>query len=424
MKVYKFGGASVQSGDGIKNLAKIVAGESGNLVLVISAMGKTTNALEQVVNTYLNLQTTQALDLLNQSKEYHLNIINNLFEESDCNGIKAELNQHYNNIAGFIKQNRRFEYDYCYDQIVSLGEMVSTRIVSFYLNYIGIFNTWLDTRLLLKTDSTFREANIRFDESGVKLRETLDFSITPIFLTQGFIGGNSSGETTTLGREGSDYTAAVIASLIDAESVTIWKDVPGILNADPRIFDGTKLLPAVSYKEAVELSYYGAQIIHPKTIKPLQNKNIPLYVKSFIDLETDGTVIEGNRVIEKEMPVYIFKKKQVLISISSKDFSFALEETLVNVFNMLLKRRIKVNLIQSSAVSISVCVDDTRNVQPAIEEFMNDYNIRYNKDLRLLTIRNYTDDMISKCTRNKRVYLVQKTRRTVRILMADKQIND
>lgn len=422
MKIYKFGGASVQSADAVKNLAKIVAKEKGKLVIVISAMGKTTNALEQVLQAYFSLQNVEAQALLNQSKQYHIDIIINLFDKDDSIGIISEIEDLYTSVTDFMKNNRRFEYDYCYDQIVSLGELVSTRIVSIYLNHIGIFNTWLDVRRFLLTDSTFREGNIRFDESGVKLRESLDFSVTPIFLTQGFIAANTSGETTTLGREGSDYTAAVIASLIDAQSVTIWKDVPGVLNADPREFDNTQLLPAVSYKEAVELSYYGAQIIHPKTIKPLHNKNIPLYVKSFINPDAEGTVIEGNKVIERETPVYILKKNQVLITISPKDFSFALEETLVDVFNMLLKHRLKINMIQSSAVSISVCVDSSNKVQPAIEELMTLYNVKYNEALKLLTIRNYTDEIIGERVQGKQVYVIQKTRRTVRMVMSDDAI--
>lgn len=421
MKVFKFGGASVQSADGVKNLAQIVASEPNSLIIVVSAMGKTTNALEEVLNVYLDLHPYEARDLLNQSLQYHNVIINNLIEkESDRNDIKKVINEHYDKVAEFIIHNRRFDYDFCYDQIVPLGEMVSTTIVSAYLNHIGQVNMWLDATNVLKTDSTFREANINFNESQAKLNEAINGSGISKFVIQGFIGGNTAGEATTLGREGSDYTAAVVASLVNAESVTIWKDVPGVLNADPRIFSNTMLLPAVSYKEAAELSYYGAQIIHPKTIKPLHNNNIPLYVKSFVEPGTKGTVIEGNSVIEREIPVYILKKNQVLISILSKDFSFALEETLVEVFNMLLKHRLKINLIQSSAVSISVCVDGSRNVSPAIEELMTNYDIRYNENLELLTIRNFSAETINKCTQGKQVYLTQKTRRTVRILMESK----
>ena len=420
MRVYKFGGASVKSAEGVKNLTRILKNQSDDLVIVISAMGKTTNALEKVVNAYLDLQNDEAISLLIESKTYHTEIIRSLFDNSNKETILTRLDEIYNITIEFINNNRRLEYDFCYDQIVSAGEIASTSIVSNYLNSIGIPNTWTDAREVIRTDSTFREANIRFYESGVRLNDALDFSKNKIYITQGFIGGNAAGETTTLGREGSDYSAAIIAALSNAESVTIWKDVPGVLNADPRIFNDTKLLSAVSYKEAAELSFYGAQIIHPKTIKPLHNKNIPLYVKSFVEPQSQGTVIEGNSVLEKQMPVFILKKNQVLISILPKDFSFALEETLGVVFNMLLKHRIKVNLIQSSAVSISVCVDDTRYVQPTIEEFMNDYDVRYNKELELLTIRNYTTDTIDKYTEGKQVYLSQKTRRTIRLLKESK----
>ena len=417
MKVYKFGGASVQSADGVKNLAKIINNEPGCLVLIISAMGKTTNALEKVINTYINLNITEATEFLNESKNYHFEIINQLFDEEKSNLLKFEIDELCDGVSVFMSTNRCFEYDYCYDQIVSLGELLSTHIVSNYLNHVGISNIWLDARQLLRSDNTFREANIHFDRSEANLNKAIDFSHSSVFLTQGFIAGNKAGNTTTLGREGSDYSAAVIGSLINAESVTIWKDVPGVLNADPRIFENTKLLSAISYKEAAELSYYGAQIIHPKTIKPLQNKNISLYVKSFIDIGSKGTIIGGNKVIELEIPVYIIKNNQVLISILSKDFSFALEETLTEVFNVLLRHRLKVNLIQSSAVSISVCVDNTRYVMPAIEEFLNDYDVRYNENLQLLTIRNYTDEMIAEYSKGKQVFIEQKSRRTVRILM-------
>lgn len=414
MKVYKFGGASIKSPEGIRNVKSIIELCNEPLVIVVSALGKTTNAFEILLNMYFENDLNIESQLLKIEHD-HVAIANELMEEDRASMFLTPI---FDEIRQLISGKLKGSYDFCYDQLVSYGEMLSTKILHEFLSSNGVNICLLDARSLISTDSNFREAGVNFDETEQRFSQAVTGK-SGHFLIQGFLGGNIEGFATTLGREGSDYTAAVIANVIDAESVTIWKDVSGVLNADPKLFKNAVHLPGVSYQEAVELSFFGAQIIHPKTIKPLQNKGIPLFVKSFQNPLATGTIINATAT-SGVVPVYVIKKDQVLISIRPKDFSFALEETLSEVFPILAKNRVKINLIQSSAISISICVDSVkRYIQPALEELKSKFNILYNENLELFTIRNYHTGEPEKVTRDKKVYMLQKTRRTLRILVKD-----
>ncbi len=415
MKVYKFGGASVKSADGIRNIVKIVSAVEGHLFVVVSAMGKTTNALEEVLEHFMKADKAMSLAKLEEVEVYHSDIIRELFSLPE-NGIQA-INPFFNAMKAYISKEAGDDYDRCYDHLVSYGEVISTTIVSAFLLDSGVDNCWLDMRQLLMTDSNFREANIRMDESALRMKVAAEFKDHRIYVGQGFIGSNTKGDPTTLGREGSDYTAAVVGNLLDAESVTIWKDVPGILNADPRIFENTVLIPELTYYDAVELAYSGAQIIHPKTIKPLENKHIPLFVRPFSAPTEAGSVIKS--IVDKpiDVPVLILRKNLVLVTVRPRDFSFVLEESLSKAFVVFHKHRLKISLIQSSAVSISVCVDNTRYLNAAIDELGNDFKVNYNESLELLTIRGTNDAIINETTSGRSIMLSQRTRRIARFLM-------
>ncbi|MDR2144957.1 MAG: aspartate kinase [Tannerella sp.] len=418
MIVYKFGGASVRSAEGIKNIASIVSGVKEPLFIVVSAMGKTTNAMEAVLENFMKADKKAAVDKLNEVENYHLDICRELFDtEEEASKMSDPL---FYELEQLILNGIGDDYDSWYDRIVSYGEIISTSIVSAYLNKKGIANKWLDMRKLLITDSNFREANVNMNESQKKLKAAVNFSESNIYIGQGFIGANMKGSPTTLGREGSDYTAAVVGNLLNADSVSIWKDVPGILNADPRLFPDTVLIPELTYKDAVELAYSGAQIIHPKTIKPLENKNIPLYVRPFSTPVETGSVIKSSTASPIHVPVLILRTNQILISLLPLDFSFVLEESLLKVFAVMNKHRLKISAIQSSAVSISVCVDNTRYLWTAMDELSNDFKVKYNDNLELLTIRGKTDDVIEKYTKGRKILLSQSTRRIARFLMSVK----
>lgn len=405
----------MKDANGVKNVCNIIGSTDGNLVVVVSAMGKTTNALERVLNAYLDNNSDLLKQELDELKEYHASIIRNAFERPEQPLFEMEAT--IEGLTYFLAVNNKRDYDFCYDQIVSVGELISTKIVANYLQSQNIDAEWIDVRTILRTDSTYRDANVDFDKSAELFQNTVDFNNNRIYLTQGFIGANYKGYSTTLGREGSDYTAAIIANLLDAESVTIWKDVPGVLNADPRIFNDTVHLPSVSYKQAIELAFFGAQIIHPKTIKPLQNKSIPLYVKSFVDPSAAGTEVAAYISKIDAVPVYILKKHQVLISVEPKDYSFALEDAWIKVFTILQKHRLKANMVQNSAISISFSVDGNNHYfDEAIEELMSSFKVRYNENLNLLTIQNYNDYILESYTADVEVLLMQKSRRTARIL--------
>lgn len=417
MKVYKFGGASVKSADGIRNIVRIVSGVEGNLFIVVSAMGKTTNAMEIVLDNFMKADRSASLEKLAEVEAYHAEIIAELFTEPAKGN--AAVKPLFDELKGFITNGVGDDYDRWYDRLVSYGEVISTKIVSEFLAESGVDNAWLDMRGLLVTDSNFREANVRMDESQVRLKAAADYSKNRIYIGQGFIGANIKGDPTTLGREGSDYTAAVVGNLLAAESVSIWKDVPGILNADPRIFENTVHIPELTYLDAVELAYSGAQIIHPKTIKPLENKNIPLFVRPFGNPTGEGSVIKAKTQKPIDVPVLILRKNQVLVTVRPRDFSFVLEESLSKAFAVMNKHRLKVSLIQSSAISISVCVDNTRYLTGALDELSNEFKVNYNENLELLTIRGINKEIIAQTTSGRDILLSQKTRRTARFLMKE-----
>jgi len=417
MQVYKFGGASVRSAEGIRNIFRIVSGVSDNLFIVISAMGKTTNAMEIVLDYFMKADHKASLTKLAEVEHYHYEIIEELFAQPETG--KAALEPFFTELKTIITNGVGDDYDRWYDRLVSYGEIFSTKIISAYLTESGIENAWLDMRGLLVTDSNFREANVRMDESQIRLQKAVNFSKNRIYIGQGFIGANIKGHSTTLGREGSDYSAAVAGNLLNAESVTIWKDVPGILNADPRLFENTVHIPELTYLDAVELAYSGAQIIHPKTIKPLENKNIPLYVRPFGSPTEAGSVIKGTVDKPIDVPVLIVRKNQVLITVRPRDFSFVLEESLSKAFAVMNKHRLKVAMIQSSAISISVCVDNTRYLAGALDELGNDFKVTYNEGLELLTIRGITDEIVQKTTNGRTILLTQRTRRSGRYLMKE-----
>jgi aspartate kinase len=382
MKVFKFGGASVVDAQGVRNVANIIKQNSQeSICIVVSAMGKTTNALEEIFKAYF-YKTGEAPNLLETLKQKHHALVRELFP-NERNQVEDELEDIFAELYWAIEETQIKSYDYEYDQIVSQGEFISTRIVAAFLNASQIETHWLDARDLIRTDNTYREGHVDWVFTQKSIDDLILKKLTPqtpqFFLTQGFIGGTSENYTTTLGREGSDYTAAILAYCLNAKDVTIWKDVPGVLNADPRDFPQAQLLSALSYYDAIELAYYGATVIHPKTIKPLQNKNIPLFVKSFVNPDAPGTCIKEDE-LRQEIPTYIFKKQQILISVSPRDFSFILEENLRDLFELFSQNRAHVNLMQNSALSFSVCVtiDQTRLLS-LIQELDKKYKVKYNE---------------------------------------------
>lgn len=406
MKVYKFGGASVRNAEGIRNLAHIVSLATGDLMVVVSAMGKTTNALERVLHAQLAGDEATAATEWAQLIDYHRTVLSDL-------GLSPEVLP----FTALPPLADASNYDLSYDQLVSLGELLSTAIVNAYLQTQGIDSQRLDMTYLLRTDRVFRDAGVDMEASAQAIRRAVAASGCRVLIAQGFIGGTADGLRTTLGREGSDYTAALLGNFLDAESVTIWKDVPGILNADPRLVPDTVLIPALSYNDAVELSYSGAQIIHPKTIRPLENKRIPLYVKPFGDPTAAGSVISADVDKPIDVPVYIWRQNQILITMRAKDFSFVLEESLSHIFDIIHRHRLRVSLIQSSAVTISVCVDASRYVEDALRQLSERYRVTYNDGLALLTIRGTTPEIIARETQHKTILLSQTTRRTARFVM-------
>ncbi len=411
MKVFKFGGASVKDAAGVRNVERIVRLEGANdLMVVVSAMGKTTNALERVVDYLAAGQEDKALTQWVDIIDFHVAIMKELGLQP---GVDIRL-------QGEIPYDPSLPYDENYDQVVSLGEIMSTQIVAVYLLKQGLSVEWWNMPKLLRTDNTWREAVIDETTSRSVIRAGWDRPNRPgIVVTQGFIGGTEDGKRTTLGREGSDYSAAVLGNYLDAESVTIWKDVPGILNADPRIEPNTVLISSLRYMDAVELANSGAQVMHPKSIRPLENKHIPLYVKPFGDPQASGSVISDDGVGPVGIPVYIWRKNQILITMRAKDFSFALEESLSEIFDIIHQHRLKVSLIQSSAVTISVCVDNTRFVQGAIEALQKGFNVSYNDHLSLLTIRGTTPEVLEQAKAGRTIMLSQTTRRTARLVVKE-----
>lgn len=416
MKVFKFGGASVKDAESVKNIAKIIGMFSDeSLMIVVSAMGKTTNAMEKIVDAHWN-NDSNFESLVEERRAFHIEIIKNL--AFNYNEIENEVNQIFDKLIALKTIKHSDNYSFEYDQIVSNGEVVSTKIIAAYLNDNSVKCNWLDARQIIRTDHSYQEGRIDWNKTEELVNESVKNSQHSIMITQGFIGHTSEGFTTTLGREGSDFTAGILAYTTNAESVTIWKDVPGMLNADPKWFENTVKLDQISFREAIELAYYGASVIHPKTIKPLQNKNIPLFVKSFISPNDNGTVIQASTEKDGNIPSFIFKMNQMLISFSPKDFSFIMEDSLGRLFNYFADKGIKINLMQNSALNFSICVDSEKiNINKTIVDLSSEFDIKYNDQLELVTIRHYNDKTIERITDNKFIYLEQKSRQTARIVM-------
>ena len=419
IKVFKFGGASVKDAEAVRNLAAILKRyKHQKLVVVVSAMGKTTNALEKVATDYY-YQNDSLSESISLVKDYHNEIIEALFgtEDRATHSVAEAL---FSKLEFELKQPISGDFDFVYDQIVSFGELLSTTIIHQYLSRNSFSSKWHDVRELIETNSIYREAKVNWKTTAILIKQAADdcFLDHEIFITQGFIAANPEGKTTTLGREGSDFTGAIFSNILEAENLTIWKDVPGLLNADPKYFNDTIKIDHISYGETVELAYYGATIIHPKTIKPLQNKGIPLYVKSFINPSLKGSCIHTDKSSDHLIPSYIFKRNQVLISISPRDYSFMEEENLALIFGTLARHRLKVNMMQNSAISFSVCVDNRNHrVDKFIEEIRNDYKVRYNRSLELLTIRHYNQDIIERIVGKRSILLEQRSRSTVQMVL-------
>ncbi|WP_340201602.1 aspartate kinase [Ascidiimonas sp. W6] len=422
MNIFKFGGASVKDADGVKNLVKVLETVGyENTLLVVSAMGKSTNALEIVVKNYFeNDKLLQ--NSLQEVKQYHLDIMLELFDAASnraekhpvfwkVEGLFAELNS-------FLSLNKSPNYSFVYDQVVSFGELLSTTIISQYLMEAGIKNTWLDVRNFIKTDANYRDGNVNWEETQININDGVNKSLLNI--TQGFIGSDGNNFTVTLGREGSDYTAAIFAYCLNAQNVTIWKDVPGVLNADPRYFSKTQLLHQISYEEAIELAFYGASVIHPKTLQPLQRKEIPLYVKSFINPEGLGTAVSKGQRLNPKVSCFIIKKNQVMLSLSSRDFSFIVEDNMSEIFSLLHKYKMKVDVIQNSAISFSVCADNKyNNLHELIKVLEAKFQVDYYENVSLYTIRHATGEAVSGVEKDKKVLLKQRLEDTVQLVVSE-----
>ncbi|MGN7204357.1 aspartate kinase [Pedobacter sp. SAFR-022] len=420
MQVYKFGGASIKNADAIRNVSEILKGvEEDQLLIVISAIGQTTNKLVALTNAYLNLQAN-VNDLLEDIKQDHFTILQDLFGAGN-HRIFDEVSNAFVEVEWLLEDEPADTPDYIYDQIVSIGEVVSSKIMAAYLNEVGCMSTWVDARNYIKTDNNYREANVDWHKTELEMKRTLPAILNKGYvITQGFIGGTSENFTTTLGREGSDYSAAIFSACLDATALTIWKDVPGVLNADPKWFERTEKIPELSYHDAIELTYYGATVIHPKTIKPLQNHNIPLFVRSFKDPGEPGTKI-SSVAAPVNIPSFIFKVNQVLISIMPKDLSFIIEENLSDIFQIFHGYKVKVNTMHNSAVSFSISADYEENeITKLIAELSNKYHIKYNTGVELVTIRYYNQSTIDRVTLNKDILLEIKSRHTCQLLMKNK----
>ena len=423
MKVFKFGGASVKDASAIRNVSKIMSlFPDEEILVVLSAIGKTTNKLEEIHQAYQSMDKMTFLKSITELEKFHVDLLNELFK-TNSNPIYNKIEVVFNKLKAKFNLPYSQNFSLQYDQIVSLGEVLSSYILSAYLSENNFSAMWIDARELIQTDNNFQEANVDWKKTEIAISRTIlpKFKEKKVLITQGFIGGTADRKTTTLGREGSDYSAAIFAYCCNAESFTIWKDVPGMLNADPKYFENTKKLDSISYEEALELSYYGASVIHPKTIKPLQNKGIPLYVKSFLEPLKEGTKIQESTENDKLIPSFIVKHDQVLFSFTPHDFSFIAEENLSSLFKGLSKCSAKINLMQNSALSFSILLDLLKiNKEDIINRFQSDYNIKYNEGLELITIRHYDEETISKMTKGKVILVEQKTRETARFVVKNK----
>ncbi|MGL2965626.1 aspartate kinase [Flavobacterium sp. XGLA_31] len=414
MRIFKFGGASVKDADGIKNVFSVLekVGHEDTL-LVISAMGKTTNALELVIKNYFE-KSNELHSSLQDVKKYHNQILLDLFDDEEHDVFYA-VNSHFADLEYFIRSNKSPNYNFVYDQVVSYGEIISTTIVSHYFNHAGLKNNWIDVRNFIKTDNNYRDANVDWEKTQQFIAKGIKKKALNI--TQGFLGSDENNFTTTLGREGSDYTAAIFAYCLNAESVTIWKDVPGVLNADPRYFENAVLLNQISYREAIELAFYGASVIHPKTLQPLQKKEIPLFVKSFVNPLLPGTSVSKGEDLEPKVPCFIVKKEQLLISLSSIDFSFIMEENISEIFALFHQYKIKVSLIQNSAISFSVSIEDKFGNFNELKTILSKkFKVSYNENVSLFTIRHFNKEAAEMVEKGKTVLLKQISRETMQIV--------
>ena len=414
MRIFKFGGASVKDADGIRNVFDVLQKVGfEDVLLVVSAMGKTTNALEIVIKNYFE-KSSELQSSIQDVKKYHNQILLDLIDDENHEVFKV-INQHFTDMEYFLSHNKSPNYNFVYDQVVSFGEIVSTTIISHYFNFKGIKNNWLDVRNFIKTDSTYRDAEVNWETTHKNISKNIKKKTLNI--TQGFLGSDENGFTTTLGREGSDYTAAIFAYCLNAENVTIWKDVPGVMNADPRYFENAVLLNQISYREAIELAFYGATVIHPKTLQPLQRKEIPLYVKSFIKPLLPGTSVSKGDDLEPKTSCFILKKDQLLISLSSIDFSFIMEENISEIFALFHQYKMKVSLIQNSAISFSVCLEDKFNNFNELKALLSKkFKVSYNENVSLYTIRHFTKEAAEIVEKDKSVILRQISRETMQIV--------
>ena len=418
-KVFKFGGASVKNPKAIYNLKEIVSSYKENLVIVVSAIDKTTNKLEQVWENYLEDKILKSTEIAKEIIKFHKTIIEDLGLNNNASFLKL-FNSLSLELVRYIETKRKQENNKSYSKIVSFGELFSTLIISNYLNKEGVKNQWLDAREFLKTSKSVTDSRVNWKETERKIKSTLKKDKT--YLTQGFIGSNLNGETTTLGREGSDFSAAIFAWSMDVEEVIIWKDVDGLLNADPKWFDKTQILKKISFKEAIELSYLGASVIHPNTVKPLENKNIPLTIRSFIKKEHEGSSISKVGKDDKSIPSIIYNPNQILLSISSKDYSFIFEEHISDIFSIFSKTGLKVHLMQNSALSFSVCgIITPLDLPVLITEIQKKYTLKYNEKVNLLTIRHFKNIDIPEQFQNQEILIQQRSRSTLRYVLKEKK---
>ena len=415
MRIYKFGGASVKDAEAVRNLERVLTFTGiEDTFVVISAMGKTTNAMEDIVDSYFNgkAELGEAISMVDI---FHRNIVEDLFEDKD-HPVFENISRLLDELRGFLAWNKSPNYNFVYDQVVCYGELLSTTIISAYLNRAGIENTWLDVRNIIKTDSNYRDVKVDWERTQKRVKQHVEKS--KLYITQGFLGSDDNNFTTTLGREGSDYSAAIIAYCTNSESVTIWKDVPGVLNADPRHFRETRLLEKISYREAIELAFYGASVIHPKTLQPLQRKEIPLYVKSFLNPGDNGTLVGKGMGIKPEVPCFIVKKNQVLMKLSSLDFSFIVEDSIGELFKLLHDYKMKVDLIQNSAISFSVCVDNKfGKLEELLKELEGKFKVVHHENVSLYTIRHFDTAAIESLENGREVLLEQRGKETVQLVV-------
>jgi len=417
MKVFKFGGASVKDAEGVKNAANIISSQSGEkLVVVVSAMGKTTNAFEEVLESHLN-RSNQVFNQLEAIKSFHFEVCDELFENK-TNPIFQELHNTFVEAEWQIEDEPIGTRGFEYDQLIGLGELLSTKLLAAYLKLIKVENAWVDARDIVRTDNTYQAAKIDWKETERLVQQKVNAVAEDIIVTQGFIGSSSENFTTTLGREGSDFSAAIFASSLNAKEVVIWKDVEGMLNADPKHYKPTVKLENISYKEAVELAYFGASVIHPQTVKPLENKKIPLYVKSFKNPSADGSLIDGNSSKDYDVPSYIHKEKQILVSFSSRDFDFIDERKLSEIFDLFSTIGLSANIVQNSAISFTVAFDFNEVKIKELRKAVSDkYRVTYNEGATLITIRHFTEQTISNLLKGRTVLLEQRTRSTARFVL-------